>query len=226
MTDEKKGAEKSPRLVSFSAVPARSAISVGGRVLSIAPATRSFAALATSDPRFLTGEFVGSAFLVSGASTFGGNRALRLRIHRRESTRSFSAHATTAACIRSAVVPTSVIRASAPRQCAVVSHGTVGAASAPLVHSFPLVVSLICHYPSPAANSSVNVCRSSSGSITEVKNRGRFPRRWKTQVRKRQAAISRRARVPRKVMSQCGLLARSHVCVSVRENAAVCLHEG
>jgi hypothetical protein len=56
---------------------------------------------------------VGSSFLVSCASALGGDRALRLRIHCRESTWSFATHTTGATRIRSAIIPAADARPGA-----------------------------------------------------------------------------------------------------------------
>ena len=96
-----------------------------------------FSAFSSCDARLFTGEFVRGSFLVRRASAFRGDRALRLRIHRRKSAR----------CL------TSVARA--PRfssSVAAPAHSSSASpASAPLVHPLILVVAIVCHYRSPAA---------------------------------------------------------------------------
>jgi hypothetical protein len=81
---------------------------------------------------------VGSSFLVRGTTAFRGDSTLRLRIHRRESTRRFpDGPAIARFCV--AVVQ------SFARSFIDSAH------SASLVQPVALGVSLVCHYPSPAA---------------------------------------------------------------------------
>jgi len=81
---------------------------------------------------------VGGSFLVRRASAFRGDRALGLRIHRRKSTRCLSDGPDIAQ------FPATVSSSFA-------GSFAYSADSAPLVQSSALVVSLVCHYPSPAA---------------------------------------------------------------------------
>jgi len=80
-------------------------------------------------------------FLVCRAPALGSDRALCLGIHRRKSTWRFPADAARASRVRSAVVSISNRIAAA--------SSTRSIASASLVHSFPFVVGLVRHYPSP-----------------------------------------------------------------------------
>src|SRR6476661_5398489 len=61
---KRRGDFSAPRFFFLSPFPARLAIGVGGRVLSVASAARGFTALATGDSRFLACELVCSSFLV------------------------------------------------------------------------------------------------------------------------------------------------------------------
>jgi len=73
------------------ALPARVG-STSALIRSARPASsaRCFSALSSGDSCFFAGEFMGSSFLVRGTSALRGNSSLRLRIHRRKSTRCFS----------------------------------------------------------------------------------------------------------------------------------------
>jgi hypothetical protein len=88
-----------------------------------------------------------SSFLVRGAPAFCRDRALRLRIHCRESARSLPTHRSSAASIHS----TFTSRSACSARSAQAAAATYTGASAPLVHSSLLGVSLVCHYQSPAA---------------------------------------------------------------------------
>jgi hypothetical protein len=99
---------------------------------------RCFAALSSSHARLFTGEFVRRSFLVCRSSAFRRDRALRLRVHRRKSAR----------CLADVARTTRFSIVVAPAHSAA---STSAAASAPLVDPFVLVVTLVCHYRSPAA---------------------------------------------------------------------------
>jgi hypothetical protein len=141
---------------------------------------RCFSAFSSGDPRLFTGEFVRRSFLVRRAPTFRRDRALCLRIHRRKSAGCLSDVARTTRFWSTVV---------APARCA------ASAASASLVHPFVLVVTLVCHYRSPAAifefNDAATERTPSSGG--SVERNGRLPG---TLLRKRQAVISMEGRNP------------------------------
>jgi hypothetical protein len=143
-------------------------------------AARCFSTLSPSDPRLFTGEFVRRSFLVRRASTFRRDRALCLWVHRCKS----------AGCLadvaRATKFSSTVIAPAHPTACT-----PDYAASASLIHSFLLVVPLVCHYRSPAANIRVQ-----------------WYRRWTC---KRQAVISGEGRNPAS-RPHCGFLPFSHVC--------------
>ena len=103
-----------------------------------ASTARCFSALSSSDACFFAGEFMCGSFLVRCASALGGNRPLRLRIHRRKSTRGFS-DGTAIARVSDAIAPP------------VAGSFVQSADSVSLVQPVPMVVCLVCHYPSPAA---------------------------------------------------------------------------
>ncbi len=103
-----------------------------------ASTARCFSALPSSDACFFAGEFMGGSFLVRCAPALGGNRTLRLRIHRRKSARGFS-DGPAIARVSAAIAPS------------VAGSFVHSADSVSLVQPVPLVVCLVCHYPSPAA---------------------------------------------------------------------------
>jgi hypothetical protein len=78
-----------------------------------------------------------SPFLVRGAATFRGDRTLRLRIHRRKSAR----------CLPDGpgIARLSVVIGSS------FTRSFVATADSASLVQFALVVSFVCHYPSPAA---------------------------------------------------------------------------
>jgi hypothetical protein len=113
-------------------------------VLSARPATAAgcFTTFSSRYSCLFAREFVRGSFLVGGTPTLGSDRALRLGIHRRESARSLSTRAARIPRLHSAVSSRAAYGGaiSAPRSVA---------ASASLVHHIPVVVGLVCHYPSP-----------------------------------------------------------------------------
>jgi len=111
-----------------------------------AAAARCLATLSSRDSSFLAREFVGSSFLVRGASAFRCDCALRLRIHCRESARSLATYASGVAGINTAIIPVSAdVSIVAAKGAAACASGSV-VPSAPLVHSVLLVDRLVCHY--------------------------------------------------------------------------------
>src|SRR5207248_3866434 len=135
-------------------------------------ATRRLTALASRDSRFFARELVRGSFLVSGASALCRDRALRLRIHRREPAWCLATDTSRVSRFHSAVRSPSRERSAvtldvayAPCHDATVSGHCAGgtcfhsccaaATSAPLVHSVSPVISIVCHYRSPAAISSL-----------------------------------------------------------------------
>jgi hypothetical protein len=101
------------------------------------PTARCFSAFSSRNPRFLTGEFVCGSFLVRGTSTFRRDGALCLRVHRRKS----------AGCLADVA---RVTRFSSTVVAPAHSTASNSDSAAPLVHPAVLVVSLVCHYWSPA----------------------------------------------------------------------------
>ncbi len=117
-------------------------------------AARCFSTFSPSDPRLFTGEFVRRSFLVRRASTFRRDRALCLWVHRRKS----------AGCLADVARATkfsSTVVAPAHSTASTSDYAT----SAPLVHSFLLVVPLVCHYRSPAAIFEVNDTAAGRASV-------------------------------------------------------------
>ena len=113
-------------------------------------AARCFTTLSSRNTRLFTREFVSRSFLVCCAPTLGGDCALRLRIHCRESARRLTTDTASASRFRSAVVSVTARSAAASASRSIVS--------ASLVHSFPLVVGLVRHYRPPCRDIRV-LCR-------------------------------------------------------------------
>jgi hypothetical protein len=99
--------------------------------------TRCISTFSSRDPRLFTREFVRGSFLVRRASTLRRDRALCLRVHCSKSTGSLANVAR-------------ITRFSSTVVAAAQSTASNSIASGSLVHSFVLVVSLVCHYRSPA----------------------------------------------------------------------------
>jgi hypothetical protein len=175
------GFRRAPFAASLS-LPSRLGRSGIARARSAPPSTtRCFSAFSSRDARFFTGEFVRGSFLVRRASTFRRDRALCLRVHCRKSAGSFADVAGTA-------------RFSCAVTAAAHSTAANSTASASLVHSFVLVVAVICHYRSPAAIFEFNdACRwtytgfrwagrakqSSAGYFDAQASGRKFEGRWK-----------------------------------------------
>jgi hypothetical protein len=159
--------------------PSRLGRSAGALTCSArSPSTaRCFSAFSSGDPRLFAGEFVRRSFLVRRASTFRRDRALCLRVHRRKS----------AWCLADVAHTT--------RFCPTVVAPARSDASAPLVHPVVLVVTLVCHYRSPAAIFEFNDAATgrTPASGGSVERNGRLP---DTLMRKRQAVISKEGRNP------------------------------
>ena len=164
-----------------------------------APAPRCFSAFSSRNPRFLAREFVRGSFLVRGASAFGGDCALRLRIHRGEATRGFAGHGADVAGIHTAVISVAAHRSITSAQRGAVSRRHSGAAtsSAPLVHSFPWVGCIVWHYPSPAEIFEFDEGADTGHPSVRV---DRLARLRAILMRKRQAAISGRERTSRRTL--------------------------
>lgn len=115
-------------------------------VLSARPATAAgcFTTLPSRDSGLFACKFVRGSFLVGGTPTLGSDGSLRLGIHRGESAGSLSTGPAGASRLHSALSSCAVHGGAIP--------SSAVAASASLVHHIPLVVGLVCHYPSPAAN--------------------------------------------------------------------------
>ena len=128
-------------------------------VLSARPATAAgcFTTLSSRDSGLFACKFVRGSFLVGGTPTLGSDRSLCLRIHRRESAGSLSTRTASTPRLHSALSSCAVYSGA-------VSTASSVAASASLVHHIPVVVGLVSHYPSPAANFRVG----QSGCSTSV----------------------------------------------------------
>jgi hypothetical protein len=124
------------------------------------------------------------SFLVRRASAFRRDRALCLRVHRRKSARCLADVARTARFSSTVVAPAHSAASAAD-----------AAAPAPLVHPFVLVVSLVCHYRSPAAIFEFNnaAAERTPGSGGLVERNGRLP---DSLMRKRQAVNWKEGRNP------------------------------
>jgi len=179
-------------------LPSRLGRSATALTFSVRPSStaRCFSTFPSGDPRLLAGEFVRRSFLVRRASTFRCDRSLGLRVHRRKPARCLADVARTARFVAAPAHSAASIPDSA--------------ASAPLVHSFILVVVLVCHYRSPAAIFELNDAATGRTPSSDglVERNGRLP---DILMRKRQAVISREGRNP-VVGSHCGFLPFSHVC--------------
>jgi hypothetical protein len=97
---------------------------------------------------------VRGSFLVRRASAFRRDRALCLRIHCSKSAGCLADVARTTR-FSSTIVATNYSTASTADS----------TASAPLVHPFVLVVALVCHYRSPAANFEFNDTAAGRASV-------------------------------------------------------------
>ena len=113
-------------------------------VLSARPATAAgcFTTLSSRDSGLFACKFVRGSFLVGGTPTLGSDRSLRLGIHRRESAGSLSTRTASTPHLHSAL-------SSRAAYGGAISAARSVAASASLVHHIPVVVGLVCHYPSP-----------------------------------------------------------------------------
>jgi len=113
-------------------------------VLSARPATAAgcFTTFSSRYSGLFARKFVRGSFLVGGTPTLGSDRSLRLGIHRRESAGSLSTRPAGIPCLNSALSSRAAYGGGVSASCSV-------AASASLVHHIPVVVGLVCHYPSP-----------------------------------------------------------------------------
>lgn len=181
--DKNDGARLSPCPRSLPPRLSRSAAALIWSARS-SPTAGCFSAFSSRDPRLFTREFVRRSFLVCRASTFRRDGALCLRVHCRKSARCLADVARTTRFSSTVVAP---------------AHSTActsnSAASASLVHPFVLVVSLVCHYRSPAAIFEFNDAAAGRPPISGglVERNGRLP---DILLRKRQAVISREGRNP------------------------------
>ena len=164
------------------------------------PSAGCFTTFPSGDARLFTREFVRRPFLMRRTSTLGGDCALRLRIHGRESARCLATDTARSSRIHSAVVS-----ASASPSCS--------ARSASLVHSFPLGIGLVRHYRSPLPRFSSHIEIAAYFDIHHATGESVESSRALGEVlmRKRQAAISGRGE-PLSLSGNCGFLHFSHVC--------------
>jgi hypothetical protein len=118
---------------------------------------------------------VRGSFLVRRASTLRRDRALCLRVHCRKSAGSLANVARTTRFSSTVVAPAH-------------STASISTASASLVHSFVLVVALVCHYRSPAGIFELNdaAAERTPSSGGPVEQSSRLP---DILMRKRQAVI-------------------------------------